>query len=102
MSSTDALLPYAIPAPRPGARAWAGAAIVFGGLGLVGLGGCFLIGVLSMVTPPAFASVTMQSRLTPAQMVLMTTLYVLAFACFAGGAALLFIGTRALLRVMNA
>ena len=102
MSSTDALLPYAVPAPRPGARAWAGAAIIFGGLGLVGLGGCFLIGVLSLVTPAPFASMTMQAKLTPAQMLLMTTLYVLAFACFAGGAALLVIGTRALLRVINA
>jgi hypothetical protein len=102
MSTTEALLPYAIPAPRPGARAWAGAAIIFGGLGLVGLGGCFLIGVLSLVTPAPFASMAAQSSLTSAQLLLMSTLYVLAFACFAGAAALLFIGTRALLRVMNA
>jgi len=42
-------VPYATPVPRPAAKAWAGAAIVFGGLCLILLGGCFLIGVLSIV-----------------------------------------------------
>ena len=95
-------VPYAVPAPRPGARAWAGAAIVFGGLGLVALGGCFLIGVLSIVSVPNFAGNTPATALTPAQIMLMTVLYLLAFICFGGAATLLFIGTRALLRVINA
>ena len=95
-------LPYAVPAPRAGARAWAGAAIVFGGLGLVGLGGCFLIGVLSIVSVPNFAGANTPATLSTGQLALMTVLYLLAFTCFAGAATLLFIGTRALLRVINA
>jgi hypothetical protein len=38
---------------------------------------------------------------TTAQIVLMTVLYVLAFLSFAGGALLLFVGTRELLRLMR-
>ena len=104
MSGTDALLPYAVPAPKPGARAWAGAAIVFGGLALVGLGGCFLIGVLAIVTPPQTfqAAPPPPTTFTAGQWLLMMVLYLLAFGCFAGAATLLYIGTRALLRVMNA
>jgi hypothetical protein len=101
MSGFDAL-PYAMPAPRPGARAWAGAAILLGGLGLVGLGGCFLIGVLSIVSAPTFAGNPTPPTLTTAQLLLMSVLYLLAFLCFGGAVTLLYIGTRALLRVMYA
>ena len=101
MTSSHAL-PYAIPAARPGGHAWAGAAIVVGGLGLVALGGCFLIGVLSIVSVPNFAGNTPATTLTTAQLLLMTVLYLLAFLCFGGAVTLLYIGTRALLRVINA
>ena len=102
MTHADAL-PYAAPAPRPGARAAAGAAIVFGGLGLICLGGCFLIGVLPIVSPQSFnAFASTPARFTVAQWILMTALYLSSFACFAGAAVLLFVGTRALLRVMSA
>ena len=101
MSGFDAL-PYAMPAPRLGARAWAGAAILAGGLGLVALGGCFLIGVLSIVSAASFTGNNPPRALTPPQLALMTVLYLLAFSCFAGALTLLFVGTRALLRVMNA
>jgi hypothetical protein len=93
---------YATPAPRPGAKAWAGAAIILGGLGLVGLGGCFLIGVLSIISVPSFApGAAVAPALSAAQLLLMTVLYVLAFLSFAGGATLLFVGTRELLRLMR-
>ena len=90
---------YATPAPRPGAKAWAGAAIIVGALGLVGLGGCFLVGVLSMVSPQSFTAAG--GTFTAAQLLLMTVLYLLAFLAFAGGATLLFIGTRELMRLMR-
>jgi len=101
MTSTEAL-PYAVPAPRAGARAWAGAAIVSCGLGLIGLGGCFLVGVLSIVSPSTVGGNTPPASLTTAQLMLMSILYLLAFLCFGGAATLLFIGTRGLLRVINA
>ena len=90
---------YATPGPRPGAKAWAGAAIIVGGLGLVGLGGCFLVGVLSMVSPQSFTAAA--GMFTAAQILLMTVLYLLAFLSYAGAALLLFVGTRELLRLMR-
>lgn len=96
-------VPYATPAPRPGARAWAGAAIIFGGLCLILLGGCFLIGVLALVSPSTVTGMNNGSQppLTAPQMILMSVLYLLAFASFAGAAALLAAGARGLLRVMR-
>ena len=97
-----AAVPYATPAPRYGPRAWAGAAVVFGGLCLIGLGGCFLIGVY-VLTELAAAKGTADPRpLTGPEFVLMIALYVLAFASFAGATAMLVAGTRGLLRVMRA
>lgn len=90
-------LPYATPAPRTGARAWAGAAIVFGGMALVLLGGCFLIGVLGIVVNTPAAG----GKLTGSQWGLMLVLYAMAFICFTGAAVMIVIGTRGLLRVLR-
>ena len=99
ITAAHASVPYATPAPRS-ARVWAGAAIAGAGLALLGLGGCFLIGVLSIVSPVMMSlDPTPAPDLTGPQTVLMVLLYVLAFGCFAGGATLLFGGTRSLLRV---
>src|SRR4051794_38669800 len=90
-------VPYATPAPRPGAKVWAGAAILFGGLCLILLGGCFLIGVLVLTDPG-----TIQPHpLTTPQTLLMIMLYLLAFASFAGAVGMLVVGTRGLLKVMR-
>jgi hypothetical protein len=94
-------LPYATPAPRLGARGWAGAAVIFGGLCLILLGGCFLIGVLMLVTRLDFNGNASPGPLTGPQWVLMAVLYVLAFASFAGALVMLVAGTRALLRLMR-
>jgi hypothetical protein len=98
-------LPYATPAtPRVGPRAWAGAAILAAGVFLVGLGGCFLIGVLGIVGTVANGMngpIAPPGSLTGPQVGLMVVLYILAFACFAGAATLLFLGSRALLRIMR-
>lgn len=97
----DQPLPYAaapvyMRAPSP----WAGAAIILGGLGLILLGGCFLIGVL-LIVRPNFVTPSSTNDVTVAQVILMIFLYLLAFACFAGAAAMLFLGTRGLLRTLR-
>lgn len=100
-------VPYATPAPRPGAKVWAGATILFGGLCLILLGGCFLIGVMGLVRP-VFLGVmpngapAPQPSLTSPQTILMVMLYLLAFATFAGAVWMLVVGTRGLLKVMRA
>src|SRR3954451_12431959 len=91
-------VPYATPAPRPGAKVWAGAAILFGGICLILLGGCFLVGVMVLTDPG-----TIQPHpLTTPQTLLMIMLYVLAFASFAGAVGMLVAGTRGLLKVIRA
>ncbi len=40
---------YATPVARPGTRVFAASMILFGGLVLIGLGGCFMIGVMIIV-----------------------------------------------------
>ena len=108
MSPSDAYpapaVPYATPAPRPAAKVWAGASILFGGLCLILLGGCFLIGVMGVVESLGFnpGAPASPPPLTAPQMILMIALYLIAFASFAGAVLLLFIGTRGLLKVMRA
>jgi hypothetical protein len=97
------LLPYATPAPpRVGPRASAGAAILAAGVLLVGLGGCFLIGVMVIVDPSAGSrSPAFRPDLTTAETGLVLVLYLCTFMCFGGAATVLFFGTRAILRVMR-
>ena len=100
-------VPYAVPAPRPGAKVWAGAAILFGGLCLILLGGCFLIGVMGLVYPGSMGFTTngtpsQPPPLTGPQAALMVMLYLLAFASFVGAVWMLVVGTRGLLKVMRA
>ena len=98
----NATLPYAAVSPPRTGNPWAGAAIIAGGLGLILLGGCFLIGLMVIVGPDTLQGT--QTPLTPITMpavVLMICLYVLAFACFGGAAFMLYIGTRALLKLMR-
>jgi hypothetical protein len=91
-----------VPPPRVGPRAWAGAAILAAGVALIGLGGCFLIGVMNIVNPQALlGNPNLQPRITGQDLGLICVLYLLAFACFGGAAALLFFGARGLLRVMR-
>lgn len=95
-------LPYATPVARPGAKAWAGAAILSGGLCLILLGGCFLIGVMAIVQHSSFGGpVNPPPPLTGGEVGLMVVLYGLAFLSFGGAVAMLFAGARGLLRVMR-
>jgi hypothetical protein len=73
------------------------------GLALIGLGGCFLVGVLSLVTSMSpSVNAAAPAIPSPSHYVLMAVLYALAFACFAAAAFLLVLGVRWLYRIMHA
>ena len=97
-AAVETRLSYATPAPT-GSPVAAGAAVLFGGLGLVLLGGCFLIGVLIATEVARENTVQGAPGLTPWVVVLLCVLYFATFACFLGGVVLLVKGTRALMRV---
>lgn len=94
-------LPYATPvaSDRPPARV--GFLIALIGLALIVLGGCFLIGVLLLVTGsllygPGLGFGTSPKPLGAAGITLMIVLYAAAFACFGAAAVLLIVGLRRL------
>lgn len=97
---------YGPPPPRHGMRVWAGLAILLGGLGLVVLGGCFMIGILMLVTNGKAVGFSNTTNAPPtiggAGYSLMVVLYVLAFGCFAGGATVIVVGVRGLYGVLKA
>ena len=98
-------LPYAIAAPRPASKVWAGVALLFGRLCLTVLGGCFLIGVLAVVRPDYIGPMSGQpatAPLTPPQVTLVVALYAMALASFVGATAMLYYGGRGLIRIMRA
>jgi hypothetical protein len=76
----------------------AGVFIMLAGLALVGLGGCFLIGVLLMYRP-GLASFGPAAPTTAGASAFMGILYLLAFACFGGALLLVITGTRVLLAI---
>src|SRR2546428_657081 len=88
-ASSSVPLAYATPAGRQGSPTWAGFFIAVVGLGLVALGGCFLIGVLIIVD-------VNQGRINEAAFTLMLVLYACAFGCFGGAVATLVAGMRRL------
>jgi hypothetical protein len=91
---------YAVPSARPPARTFAATMILFGGLALIVLGGCFLIGILITIQHTGFSGAAQPSvPLTPGEAVFVIVLSLLALAVFAGAGVLLVIGTRSLLRV---
>lgn len=77
--------------------------IMLTGLGLIFLGGCFLLGVLTCnnshelgFAPPATPYV-----ISSGMFVLQIVCYVMAFACFAGAAFLISVGIKWLRQVMK-
>lgn len=83
-------IPYATPETRRPSKTWAATALLFGGLGLILLGGCFLIGVL----------ITSQGSMAPSK-VFIAFLLILALACFAGAIALIILGVKALMGILR-
>lgn len=95
--NTDDAIAYATPViegRRPSVMA--GAALLTGGLGLVLLGGCFLIGVLLNIQ----RTTVMQTKFATADVILMTVLYLAAFGCFIGATILIIRGGHGLIRLL--
>jgi len=90
------VLPYSTDAPSPKARIWAAAILMFGGLALVGLGGCFLIGV--MVSNQTYS---MSNAATPRVYFFLGVLYLMAFVCFASAGFLVVVSTRKLFQIIG-
>ncbi len=86
-----------------GPKVWAGAMLLAGGVSLVIVAGCFMIGVLLATNPSAMGSFSTPPPppRTP-DIVLITVLYLLAFLSVAGAATLLFLGAHSLLRLIKA
>jgi hypothetical protein len=83
-----------------GPRVWAGTVVVVAGLSVIGVGGCFLIGAMALVTYGFSNPADRPAARAPEDMFLLVVLYVLAFASLAGGVALLVVGVRRLLRIL--
>jgi hypothetical protein len=95
-------IPYADAPATRGTRAWAGALVIGAGLALVGLGGCFLIGVLAIVSPDVVFGKSVPARsLTGPEASLMVSLYICAFISFFGGGILIFLGVRRVLKLFR-
>ena len=94
---------YASPsiAAAGGSQVAAGFWIMFGGLALIFLGGCFYIGIMALVTPVTvgFSGTTAAKPLTWEQHLFMVALYFVAVTCFVSGAWLMSLGVRKLLAV---
>jgi hypothetical protein len=89
---------YATPVPvRRGT--FAATMILFGGLSLIVLGGCFLIGILITIQHVGLNGAVQQMPMTAGEIVFVVVLSALALASFGGAIALLILGTRALLQV---
>src|SRR5438876_697894 len=95
-------LTYAVPAPRSGAKVWAAAVIIGAGLALVVLGGCFLIGVMIILSSNVGRPVGFSSTYWPISVyIYIGTLYLLAFACFGSAAVLIVSGLKNLYRILH-
>ena len=75
---------YGVVVPTGNSRVWAAAVILFAGLALILLGGCFMIGILASMGG-AFNT----SSWTIGHYLFVGTLYVLAFLCFAAATMLI-------------
>ena len=82
-------------------RVWAAALLLSAGWCLIFLGGCFLIGVLTIVNPGAMGQAANNAPLPAEAYVLMWVLYALAFACLAAAVFLSVVGVRGLWRVLT-
>jgi len=86
-------------------RVWAGAVLLIAGLGLILLGGCFLIGAVVIANPAFFdpsppAGPPALPSWDPVNIFLFTALNVLALASCVSAAILFVVGFRGLYRVL--
>ena len=89
-------IPYATMRSPRFSGAFPAVALLFAGLVLIGLGGCFLIGVIDVSDRLS----RMPRSLTPIALSLLPwVLYLLAFGCFAASVWMLVTGVRWLYRI---
>jgi hypothetical protein len=93
--SVPAAIAYATPVARPGSPTVAATVLGVLGLGLVVLGGCFLIPMTMLVgakndDPPSAGAIFF-----------FVVLYALAFTCFAFAAWIIFLSVKRLLQIMK-
>jgi len=93
-------LAYATPAASR-TNVAAACAVVFCGLALIVIGGCFLIGVMMVVSNGFAMAGSNGVPLLPRQVMLLLVLYLLAFVCFAVAGWLMFRGLRGLFQLMR-
>ena len=98
---------YAQRTPLSGGRLWAAAVLAMAALGLITLGGCFLIGVLLLFNPSlAFGPTSIATASAPiwtwCACLFCAVLSLLAASCFCFGAWLLWSTTRSLLHSLTA
>jgi hypothetical protein len=82
-------------------RVLAAAVLLAGGLGLLLLGGCFLIGIMVLLTGTGLGATPVTFAWTPPLYALLIALSIVAIACFAGAIGLILISLKALLRILN-
>ena len=98
---------YAQSTPLSGGRVWAAAVLAMTGLGLIALGGCFLIGVLVLFNPslafgPSPTGLTNVLAWTWGDYLFAGVLSLLAAICFFFAAWILWLTVRGLLRSWSA
>ena len=93
--------------PPMGPRVWAGAVMIVSSLGLIFLAGCFTLGILIMLNPPALAGPLAASAppverapLSPEDIAFMVTLYILTGLCTLAAAVLFVLGLLGLVRAL--
>lgn len=84
------------------AKVLAAAVLLVGGLGLIGLGGCFLIGVMLLLTGAGLSAQPVTLVWTPPLYGLLIGLCGLAIACFVGAGLLIGLALRSLLKLLAA
>lgn len=92
---------YEPPRASGSSRVLAALGITLAGVILVGFGGCFLIGVMIQLRPQMVFGPAITGPWTATDWILHSVLYLMACACFATGAWLIFRGTAALNRVIG-
>jgi hypothetical protein len=96
MSNDPIQIPYATPEPKRPSKTAAAAALLFGGLGLIFLGGCFLIGVLMTWDPPLIGAGPSSAKDGWMTVVLLVS----TLACFAGAVCLIVLGAKGLIKIV--
>jgi hypothetical protein len=103
ITTLSGVAPGRRPAPL-GPRVWAGAVMLICAVVLVGMSGCFLIGVLGLTRPDLFDPRISRMSVAPSspeEHTLLMVLYLLAGLSFLGAMILFVLGVRGLWRVLR-